>query len=217
MLVDAGEGVYLALRECGFDVTDLDLVLITHKHGDHFLGLPTLAMHARRADVRLRVLGPSDLDLPSLFAAVGIPHYLEVLEPTLIEPPATSKLVFEGNGVKVYGVAADHTVPSLAYRVEADGLAVAFSGDTRPCRFIVELARGCKLLVHEAGGGLASEWLAHAHGHSTLRDAVRVAVEAGVGYLMPFHFYSDPIALECGGVKLILPAPRVPVDVARLP
>ncbi|MEM1913524.1 MAG: MBL fold metallo-hydrolase, partial [Thermofilaceae archaeon] len=63
LLVDAGEGVYAALRRCGFEVADLDLVLVTHKHGDHALGLPTLAMHARRSGARLRVIGPSDLDL----------------------------------------------------------------------------------------------------------------------------------------------------------
>ncbi|MEM0345275.1 MAG: MBL fold metallo-hydrolase [Thermofilaceae archaeon] len=217
LLVDAGEGVYAALRRCGFEVADLDLVLVTHKHGDHALGLPTLAMHARRSGARLRVIGPSDLDLRSLFASVGIPHYLEVLELNLLEPPAAPALAFEEGGVRVYAVAADHTVPSLAFRVEVGGLAVAFSGDTRPCRSIIELARGCKLLVHEVGGGLASEELAHEHGHSTLRDAVRIAVEAGVDYLMPFHFYLDPVALECEGVKLVLPVPCAPVDVAKLP
>lgn len=47
ILIDAGEGTYRALRMCGFDVNDLDLMLITHRHGDHVMGLSTLALFAR--------------------------------------------------------------------------------------------------------------------------------------------------------------------------
>ena len=31
-----------------------------------------------------------------------------------------------------------------------DGWSICFSGDTRPCQRLVEAARGCTLLIHEA-------------------------------------------------------------------
>lgn len=42
MLVDAGDGVSRGLKQFNIDVTELDFILITHMHPDHFSGLGTL-------------------------------------------------------------------------------------------------------------------------------------------------------------------------------
>ena len=215
ILLDAGEGVYHALRRCGFDVGDLDWVLITHWHGDHALGLPTLALHAKRAGRALKVAGPPGADAVELLKAAGIPHYADAVTFRLAEPSPEPSPVFEEGGVRVCAAAADHGMPALAYRVEVGGLAVAYSGDTRPCESVVRLARGCKLLIHEASISFDRE-RAHAHGHSTAADAVEVAREAGVEYLMPVHFYVEPVVIPAG-VKVVVPIPCTPVDVGALP
>ena len=41
-LVDCGEGTQRQLLRSGQGLVDLDLILITHLHGDHYLGLPGL-------------------------------------------------------------------------------------------------------------------------------------------------------------------------------
>ena len=41
-LVDCGEGTQRQLLRSGLGLVDLDLLLITHLHGDHYLGLPGL-------------------------------------------------------------------------------------------------------------------------------------------------------------------------------
>jgi ribonuclease Z len=215
ILLDAGEGVYRALRACGFDVADVDWVLVTHWHGDHALGLPTLALYAKRAGRLLRVAGPPGVGVERLLEAAGIPHYADAVSFKLVEPGPEPSLVFEEGGVRVYAAAADHGVPALAYRVEAGGLAVAYSGDTRPCESVVRLARGCKLLIHEASISFDGE-RAHAHGHSTAADAVEAAKAAGVPYLMPVHFYVEPAVIPAG-VSIVLPIPCTPVDVGALP
>ena len=216
ILLEAGEGVYAAMKRCGFDVADLDYVLITHKHGDHALGLPTLAVHARRLGRRLRVVAPSDFEAELLLRAVGIPDHISALELRLIDPLPEPVLALEEQGVRVYAAAVDHSVPALAYRVEVGGAAIAYSGDTRPTPSVVKLARGCALLIHEATFGDEHRELALADGHSTVRQAAEVAREAGAQYLMPVHFRMEPPVLKDLGVKVVLPLPCTPLLIATL-
>ncbi len=71
ILIDVGEGAQIRLQQIGFDVTKLDIIAITHLHGDHVLGLvPLLQSYMlRRMSIkatgsnsrRLRVIGPKPL------------------------------------------------------------------------------------------------------------------------------------------------------------
>ena len=67
------------------------------------------------------------------------------------------------------------------------GRVVVFSGDTRPCGSLNELARGADLLIHEAtfSNELGAEAVARAH--STAGEAARTAVQAGVKRLALTH------------------------------
>jgi len=67
------------------------------------------------------------------------------------------------------------------------GLKVVYSGDTRPCTSVVELARGATLLIHDSTFPSELRDKALEAGHSTVEEACRVALEAGVGYLVLFH------------------------------
>ena len=44
ILIDCGEGTQIAMASAGISPHDIDLILITHYHGDHILGLPGLLM-----------------------------------------------------------------------------------------------------------------------------------------------------------------------------
>ena len=95
------------------------------------------------------------------------------------------------------------------------GRVVVYSGDTRPCRSLDELARGADLLIHEAtfSGELRAEAVARAH--STAEDAARTAASAGVRrlaltHISPRHQETPEVLLE--DATRIFPESFLPQD-----
>ena len=78
--------------------------------------------------------------------------------------------------------------PSVLVGPPRPGRKVVITGDTRPCAATVEAARNADLLVHEATFGDEESERAVETGHSTAREAARVATEAGVRRLVLTHF-----------------------------
>lgn len=62
-LIDCGEGTQERLRQAGANMNRIDTVLISHMHGDHYLGLMGLisTMHLQGRTTELRVFGPAIL------------------------------------------------------------------------------------------------------------------------------------------------------------
>ena len=78
--------------------------------------------------------------------------------------------------------------PSLLVGPTRSGRRVVLSGDTRPSDAAVEWSRAADLLVHEATFGDEDAARAAETGHSTAREAARVAQRAGARRLVLTHF-----------------------------
>ena len=79
------------------------------------------------------------------------------------------------------------------------GRKIVYSGDTKPCRGIVGLARDADVLIHDCTLDSSHKGLAATFGHSTAAEAARVASEAGVRKLYLVHMsprYDDTKVLE---------------------
>ena len=62
-LVDGGASSLIALKRAAIDPNDIDTILITHLHGDHFGGIPFIVLEGQfsRRSRRLLVAGPPDV------------------------------------------------------------------------------------------------------------------------------------------------------------
>lgn len=159
LLVDCGPATLPALRAASIDPNAIDVILLTHLHGDHFGGVPFFLMNAHYAAARERPLvlaGPAGVE-------DAVARALEVLFPGSggLRPrfPVTSLEWRDGERASVGPAHATprevrhstHT-PCFGLRVEFGGRVVAFSGDTEWTDALVGLASGADVFLCECSG-----------------------------------------------------------------
>ena len=89
LLIDCGEGTQIAIKEKGWSVHSIDVICITHFHGDHISGLPGLLLSMGNSDRTepVYMVGPKGLKrvVDSLrVIAPELPFQLKFIE--LTEP-----------------------------------------------------------------------------------------------------------------------------------
>ena len=193
-----GEALAGAGRLDGFEAT----VLLTHLHWDHIQGLPFFLPLAAGGGT-VDVYGPRQAEgsLDEVFTGVMRPPYFP------IRPDQLSGLVrfhdagtddFAVNGAKVRSRWVRHTGPTLGFRVEVEGVSVAYISDHGPGCYpedaddyvppdVLEVCDGVDLLIHDAQHTSAEYEKKRTWGHCTIEYAVHVAREAGAGRLALFH------------------------------
>lgn len=67
------------------------------------------------------------------------------------------------------------------------GRKIVYSGDTVPCKAIIELSKNADVLIHEAIGDSSLQKKANKYGHSTAKQSAEVAKEANVKQLILIH------------------------------
>jgi ribonuclease Z len=165
---DLGSGALANYDGLGLPVTATTKVFLTHLHADHVGDMPTLVWSLAKAGRRdpVEVWGPAG-EVPEL----GTRAYAEHLEAahawdmaslrghpgqsgahteTTEVPWDRTSLVYDRDGVQVHSFPVIHILNgSVGYRLDFNGRSVVFSGDTRPCKPLVEACDGADLLVHE--------------------------------------------------------------------
>ncbi|MBT5231317.1 MAG: MBL fold metallo-hydrolase [Methylococcales bacterium] len=149
VVIDAGFGSVQNFEASGAQFNDLQAILISHFHADHSADLPAYIkggyFENRQAD--LTILGPAEGKVSSsatqfvarLFGNKGVYPYLAKylngdasyqLKPVDITLSKAPQTFIESNGIKVTGVSTHHGIfPAVAYRVDAAGCSLVFSGD----------------------------------------------------------------------------------------
>lgn len=247
ILFDCGEGTQRQFMMSNFSFMKITKILISHFHGDHFLGIPGLiqSMFLNNRKKELYIYGPKGTtDVMKILLSLG--YFSPTFEIFVTDLNDRDVLNFKNYDVKVRAV--DHDIPALAYCIEEHekkgkfnlkkaielgippgplyrklqngesieingkiitpdmvlgkqrkGKKVVYSGDTRPCKSILELAKDCDVLIFDSTLGSELEEKAFRYGHSTAKQAAEIAKKANTKLLFLVHIsprYKDAEVLE---------------------
>jgi ribonuclease BN (tRNA processing enzyme) len=165
VLLDCGNGVFGKLRE-RIDYVDLDGVILSHLHADHFLDLVpyayALIYAPRQQPVPVHTWPGTDSPArPRLIAPPGATEVFRRVvgawgNDDLIESAFAIEEYKPGDSVEIGGIEASfhpvpHFIDTYAVNVTAGGKGkLTYGADTRPGEEIVEIARDADLLLIEA-------------------------------------------------------------------
>ncbi len=186
LLLDLGSGTVAKLQE-HVGLFDPHGVLISHSHPDHVADLYTYLLARlftpERPPLIPLYLAPKILErfTPLLADDSGYMRPQEAFDVIEVEPGTELAL----GPFRIRTAPMRHSVPTLAARVEVDGVALTYSADTGPTDELVRLAKGCDVLVAEASW--QTDGIERPPIHLTAREAGEMAARAGCGRLVLTH------------------------------
>ncbi|HEX6586284.1 MAG TPA: MBL fold metallo-hydrolase [Solirubrobacterales bacterium] len=208
VLLDCGNGVFGKLRE-RVDYTEIDGVMLSHLHADHFLDLVpysyALIYAPKQQPVPVHIWDGTDH--PARPRLIAPPNAVETFRRVvgawgsddLVESAFQIEEYAAGDEVSVGDVTATfrpvpHFVETFAVRISSPGSGdVVYSADTRPGEEVIEAARGADLLIIEAT--LPRPERTGVRGHLTPEEAGEHAKRAGAKRVVITHI-SDELGDE---------------------
>ncbi|MDB4866359.1 MAG: hypothetical protein JWR03_692 [Cohnella sp.] len=194
-LVDTGWSSVNNLRTIGVDPSDVDYLVFTHLHHDHYVSLPTFLffwLMKGRALNELNIIGPVEdvtqvvelamdfLQTDRFYPDSGYPHII----------PLFPGERYENEDFALDTCATLHPVQGLCYRFtdKHTGKGFSFTGDTAYYPPLIEHVKDSAVLIHEASlGPVAADPANNTYLHSGAIDAAEIAKAAGVGKLVLIH------------------------------
>ena len=212
------------LLDCGFTAAhqyfklkptaeQLDVVWISHFHGDHFLGLPLLILRFWEMNRRtpLTIVGQKGIaDKITLALELAYPGLQDRLSFSLVYReimPGPSQQI---NGFVWQTAYNEHSQPCQALRLANSNRSLFYSGDGRPTPATLALAKDCDIIIHEA-----YRFQEETPGHGSITECIEFAEKAGAARLALLHIqHTDRqlfmvkirnIVMDIPGFKILLP------------
>ena len=156
VMLEAGPDLLGMLKRAGIPPASLDLVLISHLHGDHFAGLPFLMLEYMFESPRKRPLtiaGPRNLEqrtlqlMRTMYPTFDLSRIRKKLKWVVLNPGKTVRL----GSLRVSAIRSRHTKPdiSLSLKIVAGTKTIVFSGDSGWNDELVKLSDGADLFLCE--------------------------------------------------------------------
>lgn len=195
-----GAGAFAQMRRILDFVDDLDAVVVSHMHADHFIDLIQLR-YALKYELRRTSRLPVYLPPGGMVTLAQIAYPLketadffgEVFD--LHEYGPESRIDI-GDCTLTFAP-THHYIPAFALRAQSPEGTFVYSSDTAPCDEVPRLARDADVFLCEAALGALGVEKGSVKGHSSAKNAGEMASLAGVKHLVITHYgaSADPLDL----------------------
>jgi ribonuclease BN (tRNA processing enzyme) len=154
--IDFGASSLIALEQLRIPHNSIDVVLLTHLHGDHCGGIPVLladAMLAAKRDRPLTIAGPRETTERMKSVAAALMPGMHIMVPKFPVTYMDMQVLhdYQIGPLKVRTFPAVHTMETnpTSLRVEVAGKVIAYTGDSEWTEQMPALADGADLLIAE--------------------------------------------------------------------
>lgn len=210
VLLDCGPTTVPMLMAMSFNFGRIDLILLSHLHGDHILGMPFIFLDAQfrtQRDRPLVVAGPPGTEarceaLFRLAYAETDEHMARRFEVQYRELPEGREN--EVCGLRILPRKVTHQIHEIpyGYRIAWKDRVLAWTGDTQWDEAIVDLARGADLLIAECfTAGFQLKF------HTSLEDLAREKHRLEARRILLTHMGETMLRRMAGG--------KIPFETAR--
>lgn len=199
VIIDAGSGI----RELGTQIlargTTQAHLLLSHGHYDHLMGLPFFSPvydRGMKLDIWSGHTGgnPSTRDIIAGFMKEPyLPVTIDIMCANMSFHDIKAGAVLDlGHGISAVSAPTNHPGGCLAWRVDCDGRSFVYLSDHEHGKVgidkaLVSFSQGADLMVYDAMYTDAEYENRKGFGHSTWREACKVAKQASVKELLLFH------------------------------
>lgn len=218
IMIDCGPATTHKLVKAGLWPTNIDYVFFTHHHFDHDVDFPCFLLcrwdQSNGSEEKLEVYGPTLTEkftegiigeegvfahdwkarmkfVSSQQVFVNRGGKLPRLAPDVFAKDINPGHVYSGDSWEVTATEAVHVQPyldSLAYRIDSDEGSIVFTGDTEPCRAVIDLAADADVMFCMCWDDEESMISNKENiGQTGTKGAAAMAQEAGVKKLVLSH------------------------------
>ncbi|MEC9070995.1 MAG: MBL fold metallo-hydrolase [Myxococcota bacterium] len=203
LVIDCGTGVIeYASRGVNLRENSEFHFLITHFHWDHIIGFPFFhPIHV--PGTRVNFYSPFSeeecrANITMLFDGTYSPlRDMANLNADVQFHSLSDDGGCEVNGLQLEACTTTHSATCYAYRLKGPGVDLGFvtdherQADLEQNQRVVDLVKGCQVLVHEAHYTANEYKKRRGWGHCTIEDAITNATAAGTSHLLLHHHAPD--------------------------
>lgn len=156
-LIDCGATVMTSIRRYKADPNIVDLIIISHLHGDHFGGIPFFILDAQLVSKRTKplvIVGPIGMKskilslMETMFPGSSFVQRKFSIE--FVDLAPGQQVTLSSLKITPYRVEHMTVTDALALRIEADDQVIAYTGDAEWTETLLPTCFGADLVIAEA-------------------------------------------------------------------
>jgi len=212
LLLDCGYSVAVPWFKLNYDADFLDAIYISHKHADHYFGLPMILMmmwEKGRVKPITIICQKGLVEFFKNFTETAYRGFSEKFKYEINFIGVESGQTVEFNDLKLSFAPTVHSIENLAIKVDDGKNSYCYSGDGQFIEETVALYKNCDLVIQETY--LYDE---RKIGHACITDSIKMAEENNVKCLALTHLQRDfrkndlpkiKDKIKSGKVEIIIP------------